>query len=407
MDQAALTPQPGVDSRIRAQASSRTNMLLGKLKAFEECVSLTKEQTGKSRFDQIREIAALRSLGGRCGISDYYCYKLYDVSYQQGRGARDYIGWRLQQQFSLALNPRHAVLPGWDKLVFTLMARDAGLPVAPIRACFHRSRQLSAVLGLHLKSRESVGEYLRDSAIYPIFGKPAFSQQGVGSVYLTGYEAATDSLCQLDGSTIAVDDFLTRLEQTVDHRFHKPECGYLFQDPFRPAPEIVALTNWSAICGVRIICLNGANGVAPISASWKIAVAPNQVDNFSGGRYGNLSAQIDLETGRVGRVVNGFWPRTEVLERHPVSGQLLKGFELPCWPQLLDACRAAGAVFPLMKIHHWDFALTDKGPLMLELNDLGGIDIDQVFGRGLLTPDTRKFLTRYGNSQMYPWIRSL
>jgi len=74
---------------------------------------------------------------------------------------------------------------------------------------------------------------------------------------------------------------------------------------------------------------------------------------------------------------------------------------------LLDACRRAGPVFPLMKIHHWDFALTDKGPVILELNDVGGTEIAQVHGRGLLTLQTRQFLKRHANANAHPWVKAL
>ena len=74
----------------------------------------------------MREILALKKLGGQCGISDYYWYKLYDSDYLQGRGVEDFLGWRLQAELSLALNPRHVVLPAWDKTVFMTMADSVG-----------------------------------------------------------------------------------------------------------------------------------------------------------------------------------------------------------------------------------------------------------------------------------------
>ena len=111
---------------------------LAQLKEYREWAALAQQQTGKNLITQGREIKALKSMGGQCGISDYYWYKLYDQKYQKGRGAPDFLGWCLQEQFSLALNPRYAVLPAWDKLVFAQIAAASGLPVAPIRACFHR-----------------------------------------------------------------------------------------------------------------------------------------------------------------------------------------------------------------------------------------------------------------------------
>lgn len=392
---------------MQPEQENRFSRITSQIREYREWATLAQEQTGKSLFTQLSEIQALKRYGGQCGISDYYGYKLYDDDYQMGRGAADFLGWRLEQKFSLALNPRFAVLPAWDKCVFTLLASAAGLPVAPVSACFYPSGRISEVLGIHLKSKAEAASYLRNPSIYPLFGKPAYSQQGYGSAYLANYDPATDSLGLLDGRSISIDNFLIRLEQTVDHRFHKPECGFLFQESFTLAPEIQSLTNWTAICGVRIICLNGPDGVKPILAVWKVAVPPNHVDNFSLGKYGNLRAIVDLETGEVSRMVGAFWPKSRVLSELPFSGQSVAGFRLPGWGQILEACQHGGAAFPLMKIQYWDFALTNKGPIILELNDLGGTVGEQIHGRGLLTEETREFLKRHANIQAHPWIKSL
>jgi Sugar-transfer associated ATP-grasp len=374
---------------------------------YRAWAALARQHTGKSLLEQAREIRALKRTGGRCGVSDYYWYRLYDDDYLLGRGRQDFLGWRMQADFSLALNPRNAVLPAWDKYVFMLIARSAGLPVAPIRACFHPSERISDALGRHLRNREEVAAFLRDPSIYPMFGKPAYSQQGYGAAYLAGYDPSQDRLSLLDGVSISLDDFLKRLVETVDRRYHRPECGYLFQESFTPAPEIVAFTNWPAICGVRIVCLNGPEGAKPIRAVWKVATPPNHVDNFSKGKHGNLLANVDLGSGEVSRMIGGFWPRTEVFSRHPVSGRPVDGFRLPGWQQVLDACRRGGAAFPMMKIHHWDFALTTRGPLILELNDVGATEMTQVHGRGLLTLETREFLKRHADARTQPWVREL
>lgn len=377
---------------------------------FTECrewARLVQQQTGKSYLTQLREIRALKSMGGQCGVSDYYWYKMYDESYQKGRGAPDYLGWCLQEKFSTALNPRYAVLPAWDKLVFTQLAAASGLPVAPIRACFHRAGRISAALGIHLKTKEAVGAFLRDPSIYPLFGKPAFSQQGYGTAYLVSYDPATDSLQQLNGGAIAVADFLKRMDQTVDYRYHKPECGFLFQDTFKLAPEISGLTNWSALCGVRMMCLNGPEGVTPLRTFWKIAVPPNQVDNFSMGKYGNLLADVEPLTGEVSNMLGGFWPKAGILDKLPLSGKSIAGFRLPHWNRVLEACQFGGAVFPLMKIQHWDFVFTDKGPVILELNDIASTQAAQIHGHGLLTEVTRAFLKRHANVNHHPWVKVL
>ena len=380
---------------------------LAQLNEYCRWARLAQEQTGKNALNQFQEIRALKKFGGQCGITDYYWFKLYDENYLRGRGARDFIGWRLQSQLSLALNPRNVVLPAKDKCVFMQLATSAGLPVAPIRACFHRAEKISESLGVHLRNVPAVAKFLRDGSNYPMFSKPAYSQQGFGSAYLAGYDAISDHLLLLDGKTIPVETFLERLERTMDHRVHQPECGFLFQQCFTPAPEIQALTDWKAICGVRVICLNGPDGTKPIRAIWKIAVPPNHVDNFSLGKYGNLLANVDLQTGEISRVLRGLWPESQIFVKHPISGKSFDGFKLPGWEKILDACRRGGEVFPLMKIHHWDFAVTDQGPMILELNDIGGTEIAQVHGHGLLTEETRDFLKRHGDIRTNQWIRHL
>lgn len=380
---------------------------LARFAEYREWARLAREQTGKSLLIQAREILALRRAGGQCGITDYYWFRLYDADHLCGH-AEDFLGWRLQDSFNFALNPRHVVLPAWDKLVFHQLATAAGLPVVPLKAVYHPGPRLSLPgLVQHLRTAAEVEAYLRCRENYPLFAKPAYSQQGVGVLHLCDYDRAQDSLLRVDGSRLPVTDFVKRVFESVDRRYHKPECGFLFQEPLRLAPEIERLTGWPAICGVRIVCLNGPAGVVPIGAAWKIAVPPNHVDNFHMGSYGNLVAEVDLESGEIGRMIDGLGPGAHLLDTHPRTGLRLSGLRLPGWTQLLRVCREAGPVFPLMKVHHWDFALSDRGPVILELNDMGGTQIVQLFGRGLLSEVTRDFLRQHVDRKVHPWINHL
>jgi hypothetical protein len=390
-----------------SSSNASASLPTGRFAKYRAWAQMVTQQTGKSWLTQLNEIRNLRGLGGQCGVSDYYWYRLYDPSYHYGRGAPDFLGWALQEKFSTALNPRYAVLPAWDKFVFTQLGTAVGLPVAPIKASYHRSTRIAPVLGRHLKTREDVAQFLRDPTIYPLFGKPAFSQQGFGSAYLAGYDPATDTLQQLNGAALSLEDFIQRMDRSIDPRFHKPECGYLFQEGFTLAPEIHAITRWSALCGVRVMFLNDGGEVKILRSFWKIAVPPNQVDNFSMGRYGNLLADVDAATGEVGRMLGAFWPQATLLDKHPGSGQPVAGFRLPGWDKVLEACQIGAMAFPLMKIQHWDFALTDKGPIILELNDIASTQAAQIHGHGLLTETSREFLKRNANHKAHPWVSKL
>lgn len=374
---------------------------------FRKWATLAEAQTGKSITVQLREITKLNKTGGQCGVTDYYQFKLYDDSYLKGRGREDFLGWRLEEEFSRSLNPRYAVLPAWDKMTFAVTAYASGLPVAPTVACFHPANNISEIFGAHLKTVDEVREYLRTPSVYPLFGKPAFSQGGHGALHLAGINDGLDQLVLLDGKTIPLDKFLYRLTEAVDQRFHKPLCGYLFQKPLRQANEVLALTNWPAICSVRIVCLNHLGYVTPIRAVLKMAVPPNHTDNFSHGGSGNIAANIDLATGEIGIALDRLWPGAEIYSAFPGAGASLNGFMVPGWDELLSICDRAGRVYPLMKIHHWDFAITNDGPKIMELNDIGGSWVVQMHGHGLLTSDTREFLKTHVDKKTHSWVTRL
>lgn len=368
---------------------------------------LVQKETGKSLLQQLSDIRQLGRYPGQCGVSDYYELRLYCDDYLSGNGREDFIGWRLENDFSLSLNPRHAVLPAWDKHVFTQLADGAGLPTIPTVACLHPARTIPGIFGKHLKSRSDVQTFLSDPDNYPLFGKPAFSQQGIGAYYLAGYTADSRMVLLKSGEEIYIDSFIDRLFAPIDPQYHRPESGYLFQRPLEMHGALQQLTGTDTICSLRVVCLNGHDGAFPIAAIWKIAVPPNSVDNFSRGKYGNQVADVDLQTGKIGPLIGQFWPGAQLQEIHPVSKLPVSNTLLPHWADVLNVCREAGKVFPLMKIHHWDIAITPTGPRILELNDQGALAFLQLYGKGLLGPEVRSFIKSNTSSRKFPWVARL
>src|SRR4030095_4974716 len=69
------------------------------------------------------------------------------------------------------------------------------------------------------------------------------------------------------------------------------------------------------------------------------------------------------------------------VDHHPATGAPLLGLALPDWQ---DACALAlrgAAAFPGFRVHHWDIALTDHGPVALEMNFDGALDLYQHASR--------------------------
>ena len=72
-------------------------------------------------------------------------------------------------------------------------------------------------------------------------------------------------------------------------------------------------------------------------------------------------------------------------EAHPDTGLPIAGFVIPQWSELCDLTREAAAVFPGIRAQSWDAALTDNGPVFLEVNFGGDLNLAQLaYGEGVL-----------------------
>lgn len=115
-------------------------------------------------------------------------------------------------------------------------------------------------------------------------------------------------------------------------------------------------------------------------------------DNF---RRRGLSVAIDLETGQLGKaamiphegIVNWF-------ERHPNTGKLLTGQQVPHWPDiqtnLLDVANYINQRHQI-KYVGWDVVVTDQGIQLLEGNSRPGVSLHQVHQPLLVNPKVKAF----------------
>jgi len=65
---------------------------------------------------------------------------------------------------------------------------------------------------------------------------------------------------------------------------------------------------------------------------------------------------------------------------HPTSGKKLVGFKVPMFKEAVELCLKAAMVTPELGYIGWDVAITNKGPVIVEANDLPGYDMPQNFG---------------------------
>ncbi len=155
----------------------------------------------------------------------------------------------------------------------------------------------------------------------------------------------------------------------------------IFEQRIKQSAELLSL-NPDSVNTVRIMTALYPSGEARVvGAFFRIGRAGKCFDNIGFG--GNVDAGVNLETGEIINPVryDGFG-KVYPIRTHPDSGTVLEGFRIENWNMIKETVEGWQKAFPYCKVAGWDVAITDEGPVALEVNDFWD-RIGQLFiGKG-------------------------
>ncbi|KKO46892.1 hypothetical protein WG68_02840 [Arsukibacterium ikkense] len=349
-----------------------------------------KRQYRRGLLAQLMDIAALYRANPTCNISDYYKYQVYAAP----RGAALYtelLGTGALEAFSRSLNPRNAVTPAWDKMLFTMLCDAYSLPAPEILAVYKPAGPLPGFIETKLSNLVQLKAFLLQQQ-GPVFVKPVKGHQGKGAFYISAVDVERQLLIDKSGNAISFDQFFAKTIGLSDSHRYRPDAGVLLQRPVVQHPAITEFTQTDTPSGLRILVLNTGSGPYIHRAIWKIIAPGNISDNFSKGAHGNMVVQVNPDSGKLSAAVNGYWPTTRLHHQHPVSGRNFGDFSIPLWDQIKAEILRASTVINDMGAMHWDIIVAETGPVLLELNDVGSTEFLQLHGQGLLDPQLKTAL---------------
>lgn len=357
-----------------------------------ETARQVRERTGKSVASQLREITTLRLGPGELRAEDYFMTGAFDDRRYRPTAKRQVLSWD-PSRLARALND-----PAWgdvchDKLAYHEFIRRLGLPTPAIHAAYVEDGRDAGQVAV-LRTPEALASFLRDGMPYPFFGKPMFGQFGRGVSSVAAYRAEDDRLVLTTGEEVGVDEYVREYVQAA-------RKGYIFQQPIAQHPAVDRMTG-GRVASLRMVVLRGDDGPRLFRVVWRVPVGRNITDNFQHGAQGNLLADVDRDTGRVVRVVQVVTAADhrvrlpEELERHPDTGERLRGVVFPDWDAHVALCLRAASAFDGLRYQSWDVVMGADGPLLLEINFRGSIDVVQIPGAdGLYDAEFREFWSRY------------
>jgi hypothetical protein len=340
-------------------------------------------ESGKSLGSLIRDVAGLSWGAGRLQPSEYFLYGLYDDQRFPGDIKKTFLGTDRLAQLLYSLDMPWPEIAK-DKPTLTALLRGHDLPIPETQAMRHADRDFPGAVALRCK--DDVERFLRSEAKYPLFTKPTDSVCSLGVASLERYVRKSDCVVTRDKQRVPVSEFAEQVEKYADG-------GYLFQTRLAPHPDIAKVVG-NQISTVRMFVLVDDQGPLLLRASWKIASGATVADNFW--RIGNMLGGIDVDTGKVIRVLRRTEKGTEIAEKHPKTGVRFNDLVFPEWKSMCEVVMRGAAAVPSCHFQGWDVALTDQGPVLVELEGDGGDPIMEqlCFDSGLLQGRYLSFATK-------------
>jgi hypothetical protein len=346
---------------------------------------------------QFFDLMKLYRTNPTCNIFDYYKYGVFAVP----RGAplyKELLGTGALEAFSRSLNPRNAVTPAWDKMLFAVLCNAYKLRTTEILAIFKPSGLLPDFVKQKLTDISQFKAFLKQEK-GPIFVKPAKGSLGQGTFFISAVDENCEQIFNKQGDAISFNEFHSKTIGMTGAKHYNANAGILLQRPVVQHPAITEFTETDTPSGLRVLVINTGGRLYIHRAIWKIIAPGNISDNFSKGKHGNLVSQINLDSGQVSSAVNDYWPNTHYHQQHPVSGLAFSEFVMPLWQQVKEDVLRASSAINSMRAMHWDVIISEEGAVLLELNDIGSTEFLQLHGKGLIDPALKKAIYETGALQ--------
>lgn len=261
-----------------------------------------------------------------------------------------------------------------DKEIFHLLANGLNIPTPTIHATTGASN--APTLGQHLPSEQDLRIFLAAAHSSHFFFKPSDGHFGEGALSigerLTGEPHRWEVLP--NGTEIDIEDVIAHCSSSSGLR------RFLIQERLRPHPILNAIV--PDVCPtVRVLTLLD-DSPKLLGAALRLGNGKTPTDNLTGG---GVAVRIDLERGFLGRVIQIAQGKPKFREDHPLTGRQITGIELPYWKETLELVKESSRKIPYLKVIGWDIGITDKGPLVIEINTHPGLrTIQATTDTGLL-----------------------
>ena len=328
--------------------------------------------------------AKLKRGRGKLRMAEYLRYGLYDRSKFSDDDRERFISAFIHWPIFDETTKRDWWAVTEDKWLSGTFLEACKIPVPETVGVIDRSVRLYPGTPV-IKDVESLKKFLTQNKP-PLFAKSQRSMWSAGAFVI---DSADKEAIQIrGGDSVSYDDFFD---------IYVDKGAFVLQKLIKPHGFFDGITDATAT--VRLINMVDDTGVFNPFAVLKLPMGNSIADNFW--RTDNLVCALDTTIGEIQTLVGKTDMGYENYAALPNSDRKLIGEVLPHW----DAVKSLNETVALM--HHdikygsTDIAITDAGPVVIEVNCGSAFELPQIAtGKGFLTDEVTAFFRAAGSNKV-------
>lgn len=339
--------------------------MFGFLKIWQQNMDSFKKYSSKNEFQQLMEICYYKLKG--YSIVDYYSIPLFGEI-----GNRNLISQKKYAAYQKYLNHKHTGVIPFDKWIQSCFWKANQIPHATVFGFLKKNTGF-----LNGKFVENVKEELPsffENQEFPLVIKPLDESNGNGFDRIENYSETRMELELNQMGTLDIPGFLDTL-------FEEDSNGYIIQtyiDQHKKLSQVYP----NAVNTLRVVTHRDKNYKCSVDcALMKFGAGKSITDNNN--VDGRIFSFMDMTTGCLKEGFTGAFSHEKVLV-HPDSNVQIKDFQLPFWEDCLELAMTAHALLPYPRHLGWDIAISETGPLVVELNSFLASSVYQKGGQDLM-----------------------
>ena len=313
--------------------------------------------------------------------NDYYKLNLYKDEIPI-HNKKTFLGTYRMSRYYRYLNPTSYDILARDKVLFSLIADKFGLPTPRIVATFNPTHGMFA--GRNLSTIDELQSFLKLPETQYLFIKPVSGMEGRQALAIGERIPQKDAWLTLPNKTpIELHEIISLLLSA-----NGDDGRFIFQ-PLLQTHAFLSKLVPNVVSTIRIItCFDDQPSIC--GAVLRLGNGYTPTDNISSG---GLAVPIHIESGTLDRAISWNNLIQETHDSHPFSGQPILNTQIPYWNETLTILNDAASKLRQLRCIGWDIAVTDVGPIIIEMNTLSGTTAIQA-GRdtGLLATPLRGLL---------------